>query len=60
MLANSRVANHALNSENHSRPYGTDLQVFNDLGIYWDILELGHHSPDIAVIFGIRRARRIF
>jgi Uma2 family endonuclease len=33
-------------------------RVFNDLGIYWDIPELGHHSPDISVIFGIRRARR--
>src|SRR5581483_11035075 len=33
-------------------------RVFSDLGIYWDIPELGHHSPDIAVIFGIRRAQR--
>jgi Uma2 family endonuclease len=33
-------------------------RVFNDLSIYWDNVELGHHSPDIAVIFGIRRARR--
>jgi Uma2 family endonuclease len=32
--------------------------VFSDLGIYWDIPKLGHHSPDITVIFGIRRVRR--
>ena len=33
-------------------------RVFNDLGIYWDLPELDHYSPDISVIVGIRRARR--
>jgi Uma2 family endonuclease len=31
--------------------------VFSDLGIFWDIPKLKHHSPDISVIFGVRRRR---
>jgi Uma2 family endonuclease len=28
--------------------------VSRDLGIYWDDPALGHHSPDVAVIFNVR------
>jgi colicin import membrane protein len=28
--------------------------VFYDVGIFWDIPRLRHHSPDISVIFGVR------
>jgi Uma2 family endonuclease len=31
--------------------------VLSNTGVYWDIEELGHHAPDIAVIFGIRQQR---
>jgi colicin import membrane protein len=31
--------------------------VLHDTGIYWDIPELRHHSPDLAVIFGIQNPR---
>jgi Uma2 family endonuclease len=30
------------------------VAVLSDCGIYWDIAELAHHCPDIAVIFGVR------
>lgn len=33
-------------------------RVFSDLAVYWDVAELGHHCPDIAVVFGVRRGRR--
>jgi Uma2 family endonuclease len=29
--------------------------VLHDVGVYWDDPELDHHSPDISVIFGVRR-----
>ena len=29
--------------------------VLADVGVYWDDPRLKHHSPDIAVIFGVRR-----
>ena len=31
--------------------------VFSDCGIYWDIPGLRHHSPDLAVIFGVKRRK---
>src|SRR5262249_24861501 len=31
--------------------------VFSDCGIFWDIPGLRHHSPDISVIFGVRRRK---
>ena len=31
--------------------------VFSDCGIYWDIPDLRHHSPDLAVIFGVKRRK---
>ncbi len=31
--------------------------VLSDCGIYWDIPGLVHHSPDLAVIFGVRRRK---
>ena len=31
--------------------------VLSDTGVYWDDPELGNHSPDVTVIFGIRRQR---
>ncbi len=31
--------------------------VLHDTGVYWDIPELRHHSPDLAVIFGIQNPR---
>jgi Uma2 family endonuclease len=31
--------------------------VLSNTGIYWDIEELGHHAPDVAVIFGVRQQR---
>jgi colicin import membrane protein len=31
--------------------------VFSDVGIFWDIPKLKHHSPDISVIFGVQRRR---
>jgi Uma2 family endonuclease len=31
--------------------------VFSDCGIYWDIPGLRHHSPDLSVIFGVKRRK---
>ncbi len=31
--------------------------VFSDCGIYWDIPGLRHHSPDLAVIFGVKQRK---
>ncbi|MEI7684598.1 MAG: Uma2 family endonuclease [Planctomycetota bacterium] len=31
--------------------------VLRDTGIFWDDLEIRHHSPDVAVIFGVREKR---
>lgn len=31
--------------------------VLSDAGVYWDDPSIGHHSPDIAVIFGVREQR---
>jgi Uma2 family endonuclease len=31
--------------------------VFYDVGIFWDISGLKHHSPDVSVIFGVKRRR---
>jgi Uma2 family endonuclease len=31
--------------------------VLTDCGIYWDIPGLRHHSPDVAVIFGVRQLK---
>src|SRR5262249_32876327 len=31
--------------------------VLSDCGIYWDIPGLAHHSPDLAVIFGVKRRK---
>src|SRR5262245_17545492 len=33
------------------------VAVFSDCGIYWDIPGLRHHSPDLSVIFGVRRRK---
>ena len=33
------------------------VAVLTDCGIYWDIPGLGHHSPDLAVIFGVKRQK---
>jgi colicin import membrane protein len=39
--------------------YRVDLSVavFSDCGIYWDKPGLKHHSPDLAVIFGVKRQK---
>jgi colicin import membrane protein len=39
--------------------YAADLSVvvFSDCGIFWDKPELKHHSPDLAVIFGVRERK---
>jgi hypothetical protein len=29
-------------------------RVFHDVGVYWDDPDLGHHSPDITVVRGLR------
>ena len=34
--------------------------VLSDTGVYWDDPALKHHSPDIAVILGIREPREQF
>jgi Uma2 family endonuclease len=34
------------------------LLVLSDTGIYWDIAELRHHAPDLALIFGVRDPER--
>jgi len=31
--------------------------VLSDTGVYWDIEELRHHCPDVAVILGVRERR---
>ncbi len=31
--------------------------VLSDVGIYWDDPELDHHSPDVTLIFGIKRRK---
>jgi hypothetical protein len=33
------------------------VAVLTDCGIYWDIPRLKHHSPDVAVIFGVKRRK---
>jgi len=31
--------------------------VFSDCGIFWDVPGLRHHSPDLSVIFGVKRRK---
>ena len=31
--------------------------VLSDTGVYWDIEELRHHSPDLAIILGVKRQK---
>jgi colicin import membrane protein len=31
--------------------------VFSDCGIFWDIPRLRHHSPDLSVIFGVKKRK---
>ncbi len=31
--------------------------VFNDVGIFWDIPGLKHHSPDVSLIFGVKKRK---
>ena len=38
-------------------PTTASVAVFSDCGIYWDIPRLRHHSPDLAVIFGVKRRK---
>jgi len=33
------------------------VAILSDCGIYWDIPRLKHHSPDLAVIFGVKRRK---
>ncbi len=33
------------------------VAVFSDCGIFWDIPGLKHHSPDLAVIFGVKQRK---
>ncbi len=33
------------------------VMVFSNCGIYWDIPGLKHHSPDLSVIFGVKRRK---
>jgi len=33
--------------------------VYHDVGVYWDDPALGHHSPDLTVIFGARFPRTV-
>ena len=35
----------------------SSVAVFSDCGIYWDIPGLRHHSPDLSVIFGVKRRK---
>jgi hypothetical protein len=39
--------------------YAGDLSVvvLSDCGIFWDIPRLRHHSPDLAVIFGVKQRK---
>jgi colicin import membrane protein len=43
----------------HKARYADDpsVAVFSDCGIFWDIPGLKHHSPDFAVIFGVKRQK---
>jgi Uma2 family endonuclease len=34
--------------------------ILSDTGIYWDHPELEHHSPDISVIFGIKKQKPVW
>lgn len=36
------------------------VEVFRDLIIYWDDPELGHHSPDLSVVFDVRERRPVW
>jgi colicin import membrane protein len=31
--------------------------IFSDTGIFWDVPELRHHSPDLSVIFGVKERK---
>jgi Uma2 family endonuclease len=31
--------------------------IFSDCGIFWDVPRLKHHSPDLSVIFGVKRRK---
>ena len=31
--------------------------VLSDCGVFWDVPDIGHHSPDVSVIFGVRQQR---
>jgi Uma2 family endonuclease len=33
------------------------VAILSDCGIYWDIPGLEHHSPDLAVIFGVKQRK---
>jgi hypothetical protein len=33
------------------------VAVFSDCGIFWDVPGLRHHSPDLSVIFGVKRRK---
>src|SRR5205814_8267137 len=33
------------------------VAVLSDCGIFWDVPRLKHHSPDLAVIFGVKRRK---
>ncbi|MFI5454269.1 MAG: Uma2 family endonuclease [Isosphaerales bacterium] len=33
------------------------VAVFSDCGIFWDVPRLGHHSPDLSVIFGVKQRK---
>jgi len=33
------------------------VAILSDCGIYWDTPRLKHHSPDLAVIFGVKRRK---
>jgi hypothetical protein len=35
----------------------SSVVVFYDVGIFWDVPRLRHHSPDIAVIFGVQEKK---
>ncbi len=33
------------------------VAILSDCGIYWDLPGMRHHSPDLAVIFGVKRRK---
>src|SRR5262249_40389745 len=35
----------------------SSVVVLSDCGIFWDIPRMRHHSPDLAVIFGVKRRK---